>query len=90
MRKYKRLTDEEKAYIREHLLQSTYAQVARELDRRRNTVEEFAHKNGIKHSEAAARLASSANLRKQSSRDREARIKKMSKTRKEIFARERR
>lgn len=88
MRKYKRLTDEEKAYIREHLPRSTYAQVARELDRRRNTVAEFAHRNGIEHSEAAVRLACSAYIKNQSSRDREARMKKMSETRKEMFAKE--
>ena len=90
MRKYKRLTEEEKAYIREHAPKSTYAQVARELGRRYNTVTYFARQNGTGHSEAAFRLACGAYIKNQSSRDREARMKKMSETRKEMFARERR
>lgn len=90
MRKYARLTEEEKAYIREHLPHSTYAQVARELDRRYATVVDFAHRNGIENSKAAVRLACGAHVRNESSHDREARFKKMAETRKEMFRKERR
>ena len=90
MRKYKRLTDEEKAYIREHLPQSTYAQVARELGRLSATVAWFDRKNGIGYSEAAVRSIRGANFRNENNRAREARMKKMSETRKEMFAKERR
>lgn len=90
MRKYNKLTDEEKAYIREHLPQSTYAQVARELDRRHATVAYFAHQNGIENSKAAVRSACGEHLRSESSRDREARFAKMAETRKNIIAKERR
>lgn len=89
MRKYARLTDEEKAYIRKHLPQSTYAQVARDLDQRYATVVHFAHHNGIENSKAAVRSACGAHIRSESSRDREARFKKMAETRKETFRKER-
>lgn len=90
MRKYARLTEEEKAYIREHLPQSTYAQVARELGRQSTTVIWFARRNGIEHSKAAVRLACGAHLRNESSRDRAARFKKIAETRKEMYRKERR
>lgn len=90
MRKYNKLTDEEKTYIREHAPKSTYAQVARELNRRYATVVRFAHHNGTENSKAAVRLACGAYIRNESSRDREARFKKMAETRKEMLRKERR
>lgn len=90
MRKYNKLTQEEKAYIREHAPKSTYAQVARELGRLPATVIYFAHRNGIEFSKDAFRSALGANFRSESSRDREARFRKLSQTRKNIIAKERR
>lgn len=90
MKEYNKLTDEEKTYIREHAPKSTYAQVARELRRRYTAVAYYARQNEIENSKAAVRLACSAYLGNESSRDREARFKKMAETRKEMFRKERR
>lgn len=66
-KKYRRLTEEEKQYIRERAPHTTYVQVARELGVRAHAVDQWARRYGIRsnidevhrvRSEAAKRLAS--------------------------------
>lgn len=62
MRKYNKFTEKEKAYIREHLPQSTYAQVARDLGRPAVSVLQHARAHGISHNKALANRIKGANL----------------------------
>lgn len=88
-RKPVRITEEEGAYIREHLPHSTYTQVARDLGRHRNVVSYYAARHGIPYSKEAGRRAATEACSLAWRTKGESISKKMSETKKEIFRKER-
>ncbi len=88
-RKPVRITEEEDAYIREHLPHSTYTQVARDLGRHRDTVSDYAARHGIPYSKEAGRRAATEAFWLAWKIKGESISKKISETRKEIFRKER-
>lgn len=88
-RKPVRITEEEGAYIREHLPHSTHIQVAKDLGRHRNTVSYYAACHGIPYSKEAGRRAAAEACSLARKTKGESISKKISETKKEIFRKER-
>lgn len=62
MKKHTKLTDEEKAYIREHLPQSTCVQVAKRLGRTPSAVAKYAKRHGVSYNKALVAQIKAANI----------------------------
>ncbi len=86
-----RITEQEQQYIRDHAPHSTYAQVARELGLKHNSVAWWARMHGVPYNEDAVRAALVASARS-SAADQEKsqkKYRKMSCIRKEMYRKER-
>ncbi len=88
-RHLRRLTDEEKAYILEHLPHSTYTQVGVDLGRNISTVRLFAVANGISYNKDVAHRRCSENAKRLWQTRRESLRAALSKSVREMIRKER-